>query len=198
MWDGKRSLHEQEELKGCTSSPCRDPSVLDPPRAEVYPWKWENLEKRCWSSLKPSLRTPILCFRVTVEWEGAQKKRHWERHLSCPQIKVNFRALVRTRPNNHPQLLCLLLMVLLLPSNTHRSFRAALSSEKSLLEAERCWRGILKQLNTSLLCWQLHKSIPTFQSWKCGCVCCLFYLFFFPMEKSRKVENELLWLWILP
>lgn len=52
---------------------------------------------------------------------GGTEKRHWDRQLSSPQIKVNFRALVRTKPNNHPQLL-LLLVVLLLPSNTHRSF----------------------------------------------------------------------------
>lgn len=53
---------------------------------------------------------------------GDAEKRPWERPLSPPQIKVEFRALVRATHNNHSWILFVLLVVLLQPTAAHRSF----------------------------------------------------------------------------
>lgn len=53
---------------------------------------------------------------------GDAEKRPWERPLSPPQIKVEFRALVRATHNKHSWILFVLLVVLLQPTATHRSF----------------------------------------------------------------------------
>lgn len=95
-------------------------SIVTGSRVEVYPWKRESLEKKLVE--QPQIQSDFVFLRSQSHGVGeGTEKRHQERHLSSPQIKVNCRALVRATLNNHPQLLFLLLVVLLLPSATHRS-----------------------------------------------------------------------------
>lgn len=102
----------------------RDPSLLDPLRAEVYPWKQESLEKKIMQQPQVHSENPHFVFLGSQSGGvgGDAEKRPWERPLSPPQIKVEFRALVRATHNNHSWILFVLLVVLLQPTATHRSF----------------------------------------------------------------------------